>query len=349
MKNYLTKFNTTSDYNSFIEGNTKEYVNVSYIVDDDEVKYYNEKDYYIKQYLTFKVVEAGTITIIKNDSSDPTVTIQYSTDNGQNWTSLTTSTTEQSLGTFTVGDKVMIKGINNQTTFNHFSGTAKVNVYGNIMSLLYGDNFIGQTTLTNNDTFISLFQNYTNLLSAENLILPATTLANHCYRLMFDGCISLTAAPQLPATIVLEQSYSNMFRNCTSLTTAPELPATTIADSCYFNMFANCTSLTTAPELPATTMYRQCYMYMFNGCTSLTTAPELPATTLAVGCYNYMFQNCTLLNYIKCLATKLHDWGSTTNWLNNVSSSGTFVKNSSMTKWPSGASGIPSGWTVQDA
>jgi hypothetical protein len=60
-----------------------------------------------------------------------------------------------------------------------------------------------------------------------------------------------------------------MFDGCTSLTTAPELPATTLADYCYEYMFYGCTSLTTAPELPATTLNESCYENMFQGCTSL--------------------------------------------------------------------------------
>lgn len=36
-----------------------------------------------------------------------------------------------------------------------------------------------------------------------------------------------------------------MFNGCTSLTTAPELPATTLAQGCYSNMFKGCSSLNT--------------------------------------------------------------------------------------------------------
>ena len=87
--------------------------------------------------------------------------------------------------------------------------------------------------------------------------------------------------------------YCNMFNGCTSLTQAPELPATTLADNCYSNMFQNCTSLTQAPELPAMTLADFCYRYMFYGCTSLTQAPALPATTLADFCYMNMFSECS--------------------------------------------------------
>jgi hypothetical protein len=60
-----------------------------------------------------------------------------------------------------------------------------------------------------------------------------------------------------------------MFQGCTSLTTAPELPAMALQGNCYYSMFQGCISLTTAPELPATTLASGCYSYMFNGCTKL--------------------------------------------------------------------------------
>ena len=140
-----------------------------------------------------------------------------------------------------------------------------------------------------------------------------------------------------------------MFYNCTSLTTAPELPATTLVSNCYQNMFQDCTSLTTAPELPATTLAQGCYTNMFNGCTSLTTAPVLPATVLANYCYNFMFRNCTNLNYIKAMFTTTPSTTYTNNWVNGVSATGTFVKNSAAQWDVSGVDGIPTGWTVQTA
>ena len=86
---------------------------------------------------------------------------------------------------------------------------------------------------------------------------------------------------------------------------------------------------------------------MFQGCTSLTEAPELPATTLATNCYSYMFYKCTNLNYIKALFTTEPGTDYTTHWVNNVASTGTFVKNSEATWDVTGTNGIPSGWTVE--
>lgn len=119
----------------------------------------------------------------------------------------------------------------------------------------------------------------------------------------------------------------------------------------YRGMFKGCSSIISASALllPATTLADACYRDMFYGCTSLTTAPELPATTLVDYCYQDMFQGCTNLNYIKMLATDISATKCLQNWVNGVASSGTFVKNSAMTSLPTGTSGIPEGWTVQNA
>ena len=117
----------------------------------------------------------------------------------------------------------------------------------------------------------------------------------------------------------------------------------------FRSMFRGCTGLTQAPALPATTLASDCYRYMFYGCTGLTSAPELPATTLASGCYNGMFDSCTKLAHVKCLATDISASSCVASWLSGVASSGTFVKAAAMTSWPSGADGIPGGWTVENA
>ena len=254
--------------------------------------------------LTFKIISGGTI-VWKASNTANTKTISYSTDNGDNWTNIT-SNTGSSTPYITVsdGDTVMFKGDNasygnTTSSYNTFSGsTAKFEVEGNIMSLIDSTGFATATTLQSAYTFYYLFANCTGLTSAENLVLPATTSANYCYANMFQGCTSLTSAPSI---------------------------------------------------LPATTLTRNCYESMFRGCTSLTTAPVLPATTSANYCYRSMFQGCTSLNYIKCLATNISAVDCTGGWVYNVASSGTFVKNPNMSSWTKGTSGIPGGWTVEDA
>jgi hypothetical protein len=83
------------------------------------------------------------------------------------------------------------------------------------------------------------------------------------------------------------------------------------------------------------------------GRTAIRKAPELLASTLTAYCYSYMFNQCTNLIYVKMLATNIPTTAIAI-WLSGVSSTGTFVKHSQMTTLPTGASGIPDGWTVVD-
>jgi len=62
-----------------------------------------------------------------------------------------------------------------------------------------------------------------------------------------------------------------------------------------------------------------------------------------------MFYGCSNLNYIKMLATDISATSCLYIWVYGVSPTGTFVKNPNMNDLPTGNSGIPSGWEVQDA
>ena len=176
--------------------------------------------------------------------------------------------------------------------------------------------------------------------------LKSTILGNYCYTSIFKNCTSLISAPELPALTLASNCYQSAFEGCTSLVNPPALPATVMKKNCYRSLFFGCTSLVNAPELPSTTLAEGCYRSLFNGCTSLTTAPDLLAPTLVSYCYAYLFNACTSLNSVKCTATSgVGSNNSTAEWLWNVSPTGTFTKESGVT-WETGASGIPSGWTV---
>ncbi len=329
-----------------------------------------------------EAVQAGS-TVSMTSTSGPAVNLIYSTD-GSTWSTFTVGSTTVTLNN--AGDKVYFKAgkigstaINSSFAssgqkYNTFSFTGKVNVGGDITTLLTAGG--GRSTLSRSNAyaFYHLFYGNTSLISAENLLLPSVSLADHCYYMMFALCTALTAAPDLPATKLAASCYRDMFNNCSALTDIPdELPATTLAESCYFEMFNYCKSLTkapklpattlakscyytmlracnftTAPELPATTLEESCYERMFESCKSLTTAPELPAETLASSCYNYMFQSCTNLKSITIKA-QTYLSGALDYWLNLAYSKGTIYYTSDtfydgVTK--NSTSGIPSGWTA---
>lgn len=296
----------------------------------------SETDEYLSKYFTIEALSSGTIewrTIASMGLLAATVSYRI---NGGTWVEnvypyKSTAYTDAVIFV-SQGDRVEFKGTSTSigshvpSNRSYFAGTARFKVYGNIMSLIGGDNFVGlkelpHTAATEVRTFAGLFQDNTGVVDASNLRLPATTLSDSCYYQMFKGC--------------------------TSLISAPTLPATTLTSQCYYGMFDGCIALTNAPALLATTLASNCYSYMFRGCTALTDAPSLRAVTLASSCYHYMFYGCTNLNHVIALFTDTPGSNYTKDWLDGVSATGTFVKNSSATWDVSGSSGIPSGWTVE--
>ena len=269
MTKYLKQFELTAQYEEYINSDIAVLPNISLTKDDNMIHYTPAPNY-----LTFTAEEDNS-TIALNSMTSPD--IKYSLNDGA-WTQW-----DYSAITLNTGDTVCMKGNNSsgfstgEEIFNQFQMTRKIGASGNIMSLLYGNDF------------------------EEQLTIPC----DGCFYNMFRGCTSLTTAPELPATTLADECYCNMFQGCISLTTAPDLPATTSVAGCYSGMFSGCTSLKTTPKLPMTTLAIHCYSGMFENCISLTTAPELPAITLANYCYRSMFYGCTSLNYIKMLATDI--------------------------------------------
>lgn len=190
-------------------------------------------------YLTFVAEETGTFKFNGNS-------VSYSLDNGITWNTLASNTNSPTVNS---GEKIMWKGEMTPTSFTYpygigrFSSTGQFTVEGNIMSLLYSDDFEDKTSITGKDyVFYNLFSGCTGLTSAGNLVLP-TELSNGCYINMFKECTSLTVAPELPARNLMLQTYSCMFYGCTALQRAPELPASILKFESYNAMFYGCSSL----------------------------------------------------------------------------------------------------------
>jgi len=299
----------------------------------------------------------NTLSIVKATNKAPTLTVQKSTD-GVNWSNIGSTSTTAITATIPANGKLYLRCTTNAWSLysynsNRIKASARHNIGGNILSLLYGDNFKQYSTLPNTSfQFSELFQQDTYLVDTKDVALPSNATGN-CYYKMFYGCTSLVSTPDLPATDLSTAGscYSSMFQGCTSLTYAPELPATSLSGGCYASMFSDCTALDHVSPfmLPATNMVNQCYTNMFNGCTSLVNAPELPATILADNCYDSMFQGCTSLNEVIMMAIEW-DMSDTSNWLNGVSETGTFGVNPNAEYDPyeyvGDPSGIPQEWEI---
>ena len=115
---------------------------------------------YETQYLTFEAIEDGTFTFTGNNSNS----LSYSLDDGQTWTALASGTASP---TVTAGNKIMWKGEltpNSIIGIGKFSAIANFNIQGNVMSLLFGDDFANKTDLTGkNYAFYNLFYQNTNI------------------------------------------------------------------------------------------------------------------------------------------------------------------------------------------
>lgn len=123
---------------------------------------------------------------------------------------------------------------------------------------------------------------------------------------------------------------------------------TSMEPRCFTYLFYGCDKLKDASNFVLPNFLSAgCYQYLFAGAKGLEKAPELPTKILLGYCYGNMFNGCTNLNYIKCLATNRSASGCTSDWVSNVGATGTFVKAAGV-YWPSGGSGIPRGWTVQE-
>jgi len=199
---------------------------------------------------------------------------------------------------------------------DNINGKAYITIGGNIMSLLYKDSFWKEDIYPNN-----------------------TIPVSGCFYKLFQNCniYSCLGGPGYWMDDQQKPQPLNRFR----------LPAKNLTTFCYGSMFSNCSMLKYGPLiLPATTLVDWCYsnMFQFGG---IENAPLLPAMELKASCYQYMFYYCSKLKYIKTSATDISATNCMYRWLDSGSAIGTFVKKAGVT-FPSGGSGIPEGWTVEE-
>ena len=288
---------------------------------------------YSQDYFTIEsLVNSNTISVTKT-GSPPNLSLSYSTDDGNTWTDLTI-TNGRNFATINAGEKIIFKGTNNSISnawnaYYRFNGNKNFNAYGNVMSILQGDNFTSNSEFKSGTThnLCGLFYGTTTLIDASNLILPALTCTSNCYNGAFRGCTNLTVAPQLPATQSAASCYGSMFEGDINLEVAPEINLVNMSQESCMRMFCmNRNSKITTPKM--------------------TKSPILRCANTATDCYKEMFKGNGNLTEITCLKTDTTN--ACTNWVTNISTTGTFYKDSQKSDWPRSDNGIPSGWTVQD-
>ena len=132
--------------------------------------------------LTFTAEEANSTVAMQAVGSAPSVSLEYSTDDGTTWSDLIVGTTTVTLAN--VGDKMFLraKTTNNgfassSSNYNKFVMTGKIAASDSIMYLLKSDGDLD--TIPSTYCFCYLFHTCTALTTAPEL--PATTMANYCY------------------------------------------------------------------------------------------------------------------------------------------------------------------------
>lgn len=357
---YLHFYTKEEDFNKDYWG--RDYLEpwVSLTVEDSK-----RVDYNRSQPLTFTALQNGAILVETRAEQGTNLylerDIKYAHNGEMHTISLNSATTSSTINVAS-GDVVYFFGDNDRyCEWNEAAGkdvfvriisrTGKINISGNIMSLVNSKNWEDEK-LDREYSFAYLFSN-SEVVSAEDLVLP-DKLYPWCISRLFKGCNKLEKAPVLPSKDVEPGCYFEMFHGCPSLTTAPTLPNIETAKTyCYGHMFYGCSNLVNnIPSiLPATTLEDYCYFRMFYGCSKITKAPVLPAAEVVSYSYNAMFINCTSLSEITCLATSFTGSGPKSSWVQNVAPNGTFIKSPNITEsqWGRGQNGIPTGWTVQDA
>ena len=294
-----------------------------------------EHDYSLDYFTIESLEDNNSININRTGTSPGDKDMSYSLDGGRTWTNITL-TSSVNITTINTGDKILFKGINSKLSsawdkYWRFVPSKTFNVYGNAMSLLFGDNFINNSEFDSNSNhnLCGLFFGTTTLIDASNLILPATTLYESSYNGMFRGCSNLVNGPKvLPALDVPHDAYSSMFEGCVKLVEGPEILATTVSGN---------TAL--------------CRMFCMNRnrkvTAAMTKSPILRINN--PGAYNNVYQQlfCGNGNITEVTVLCEGTGKSFASWLAYVSSTGV-IKKLPTTTFVSGDSGVPSNWTTED-
>ena len=181
---------------------------------------------YLSQYLTMEMLESGVISlsIIKVAGGS----LGYSINNGEwvdkNWTTTSASPDIITTPSLSVGDKVRWRYSNPNGTFSSgyyskstFSSTGKCNVYGNILSLIYGDNFADKHSVTDSAHVLRDIFRDIQSVSAEFMIIPVDIIHTYCCVLIFSGNTTIEKGPVFISSEIKSNGLQQAFDGCTSL------------------------------------------------------------------------------------------------------------------------------------
>lgn len=251
MENYLRVFDTEADYDSAKQDFA--YPTISYVKETDKLFYMSKllRNYFYIEALADGMTVMLSYKLTEDTTGAPANDLEYSTDLST-WNTLSMNTASPAINT---GEKIYLRGNavvdENIPGIGQFTISQQCNVGGNVMSLLFNDDFEDKTDLTGYvAAFTGLFMEQP-IVNASELILPATTLSMACYGSMFQGCTSLTTAPALPATTLADNCYTVMFGNCSNLNNIKMLATDISATECLDNWVNGVSATGTFVKNPA--------------------------------------------------------------------------------------------------
>lgn len=266
-----------------------------------------------KQYLTF--TNNGQSPVIISNTGDSRGFVYYKKLSGGDWYRF--SEIPQADRPLQPGESMIVKADVNPGNIVSASGrfriiknqssdqTPNVEVSGNCLSMVFGDDFINNLDFYNDANpsstdegfFYQMFMvtgsGYYGVTNAYNLVIPVCS--KYAAHRMFKNDTQLTTAPKKLYTTTREACYAEMFYGCTNLVYTPVLPDTTVPQYAYYLMFRGCTSLQEVSQINATSLNSYSCYGMFWGCTSLEEIPEMNITSVSeLSCYR-MFYQCSSL------------------------------------------------------
>lgn len=151
--------------------------------------------------------------------------------------------------------------------------------------------------------FKGLFKGSKSIVSAKDLLLPATIPWGSCYEEMFYLCDNLVYPPTINLKTTADRCCYNMFSGCTNLLYSPELCKDTpyymhaCAKEAFYGMFCDCKSMIKAHSIGSYNEVKEGGMhYMFSGCESLRRVqPELQLGAVHRYGARYMYSGCIAL------------------------------------------------------
>ena len=296
---------------SYTDEEIKNNANINYGVPSTWFIEHYTKEELKNMYLTFDIIEGGTIVWKGGGYSWTSYAFEYSINDGS-WQTVPATSMKSSYSiSVNTGDSISFRGNNDKYSYYtnvdstyyimyfSYANNLKFSIKGNLASLFK------QSTFTSNSELKylahRLFYNNKALTSVRSMYIPKFSEAYTCY-FLFDGCTNLKDTPIIEdITSVKSHGFHGMFRNCTSITSLPKFNPTTIGSNGCDGMFSGCSKIKYLNEdfniFNLNTLSAGCFAGMFSGCSNLKLPNDfnLPYKNLSANCYERMFANCTSL------------------------------------------------------